>query len=104
MGEIAGRLADLTILTAEDPRTEEVNSIIDQIAQGVEQAGGVEGQSYLRVPDRVKAIEKAVSLAKKDDIVVLCGKGHEQSICIGTTEHPWNEQEEARKALKKLHV
>jgi len=100
MGEIAGRLADVAILTAEDPRTENVNDIIEQIAAGCRKAGGVEGKTFFRVPDRREAIKFAVGLAKKGDIVVICGKGHERSMCFGTTEIPWSDQEEVRKALK----
>ena len=100
MGEIAGRLADAAILTAEDPRTENVNDIIEQIAAGCRKAGGVEGKTFFRVPDRREAIKFAVGLAKKGDIVVICGKGHERSMCFGTTEIPWSDQEEVRKALK----
>jgi len=101
MGEIAARLADVAVLTAEDPRTEDVNKIIDQIAFGCKKAGGKEGRSFFRVPDRRQAIRFAIQkLAKKGDIVVICGKGHERSICFGKTEYPWSDQEEARKALK----
>lgn len=100
MGEIASRFADIVILTAEDPRTEDVNKIIDQIAKGCQKAGGKERKTFFRVPDRKEAFKFAVSLAKKDDIVVACGKGPEKSMCFGTTEYPWSEQEEVRKALK----
>lgn len=100
MGEIAGRLADMTVLTAEDPRTEDVNDIIEQISVGCRKAGGREGKTFFRVPDRREAIKFAVGLAKKDDIVVICGKGHERSMCFGTTEISWSDQEEARKALR----
>lgn len=102
MGEVAGRLADVTVLTAEDPRTEDVNDIIDQIAAGCRKADGIEGKTFFRVPDRSRAIKLAISLARKDDIVVVCGKGHERSMCFGQTERPWSDQAEARKALKAL--
>ncbi len=105
MGEIAGRLADVAVLTAEDPRTEDVNKIIDQIALGCKKAGGREGRSFFRIPDRRQAIRFAIQkLAKKGDIVIICGKGHERSMCFGKTEYPWSDQKEARKALKKLNV
>lgn len=100
MGEIASRLADMAVLTAEDPRTEDVNDIIEQISVGCRKAGGREGKTFFRVPDRREAIKFAIGLAKKGDIVVICGKGHERSMCFGTTEHPWGDQAEARKALK----
>ena len=102
MGKIASRLADVSVLTAEDPRTEDVDKIINQIARGCQKAGGVEGKNFFRIPDRSEAIKFAIQkLAKKSDIVVICGKGHEQSMCFGTTEYPWSDHKEARKALKE---
>jgi UDP-N-acetylmuramoyl-L-alanyl-D-glutamate--2,6-diaminopimelate ligase len=102
MGEVGAKLADISILTAEDPRTEDVNKIIEQMAQGCVKAGGVEKKSFFRISDRRKAIRFAVTLAQEGDIVVLCGKGHERSMCYGKKEFPWNEQAEARRALIKL--
>lgn len=119
MGEIAGRLADLVVLTAEDPRTEDVNEIIEQIAKGCLRSGVREGdwpnnwsnwsnwqkkgKWFFRIPDRRQAIRFAIQkLAKKGDIVIICGKGHERSMCFGKTEYPWSDQKEARKALKEL--
>lgn len=102
MGEISVRLADITVLTAEDPRTEDVNEIINQVARGCRKAGGIEDKTFFKVPDRAKAIEFAVKKAKKGDIVVICGKGHEKSMCFGKVEYPWSDQEAARKALRKI--
>jgi len=103
MGEIATRLADLVVLTAEDPRTEDVNDIIDQITDGCKKAGGIEGKTFFRFPDRQEAINFAIQkLARKDDIVVICGKGHEKSMCFGKTEIAWSDQKAARKALKLI--
>lgn len=104
MGEIASQKADLAILTAEDPRTEEVNKIIEEIAKGCQKAGGVEGKTYFKVPDRKEAIRLATEKAKKGDIIVICGKGHEKSMCFGKKEFPWSDQEEVRKALKKRNA
>jgi len=101
MGEVGGRLADICVLTAEDPRTEDVNKIIDQMAEGCEMAGKVEGKTYFKIPDRQEAINFAIQkLARKGDIVVTCGKGHEKSMCFGQKEYPWSEHEAVRKALK----
>jgi len=102
MGEIAGRMADLVILTAEDPRTEDLNKIIDQIAKGCKKAGKTEHKNYWRIGDREEAIKFAFSKAKKGDLVVLLGKGHERSMCYGTKEFPWSDQEVARKALGEI--
>lgn len=115
MGEIAGRLADITVLTAEDPRTENVNTIINQIAKGAKKVGTIELRSkrkktlikdnhyFIRIPDRHEAIFWTIrKLAQKGDLLLFCGKGHEQSMCYGKTEYPWNEKEEIIKALDKV--
>jgi UDP-N-acetylmuramoyl-L-alanyl-D-glutamate--2,6-diaminopimelate ligase len=99
MGEIAGRLADVTVITAEDPRTEDLDAIIEQIAQGAEAAGSREGCDYYRIPDRGEAIAFAIGLAQTGDIVVSAGKGHERSMCFGTIEYPWSDHQAMRAAL-----
>jgi UDP-N-acetylmuramoyl-L-alanyl-D-glutamate--2,6-diaminopimelate ligase len=101
MGEIAGRLADVTVITAEDPRRESLATIMAEIARGVERAGGREGTSFHRVSDRGRAIQKAVDLAHPGDLVIVLGKGHEQSMCFGTTEIPWSDPETLRAALRR---
>ncbi len=110
MGEIAARLADFTVLTAEDPRTENLNRIIDDITRGIRQNAKVwdgvvdwrkEGSWCIRVPERGEAIAFAAQkLAKGGDILVICGKGHEKSMAFDHTEYPWSDQEAARVALK----
>jgi len=116
MGEISARLADISVLTAEDPRTEDVNEIIQQIAQGCLRGGAKEkdlsnwsnwsnlkGKFFVRIPDRREAIRFAIQkLARKGDIVVICGKGHERSMCYGKTEYPWSDQKEVKKALREI--
>ncbi|MBI2952865.1 MAG: UDP-N-acetylmuramoyl-L-alanyl-D-glutamate--2,6-diaminopimelate ligase [Chloroflexi bacterium] len=99
MGEVAGRLADVTVVTAEDPRTERLEAIIDQIASGLEKAGRREGIDYFKIGDRAQAIEFGVSTAQTGDLVIITGKGHERSMCFGETEYPWSDQDAARKAL-----
>ena len=99
MAETSALLADMTILTAEDPRTESLADILDEMAAGCEAQGGIEGESYLRIPDRGKAIYRACQLAISGDLVIVCGKGHEQSMCFDTTEHPWDDREALRMAL-----
>jgi UDP-N-acetylmuramoyl-L-alanyl-D-glutamate--2,6-diaminopimelate ligase len=100
MGEIAGRLADYTFITAEDPRTEDVHAIMQQIAAGCEQAGRRGGVDFWAEPDRGKAIAAAVDKARPGDLVIVTGKGHERSMCFGTTEHPWSDHEAVRTALR----
>jgi len=92
MGRIAADLADYAILTAEDPRTEDVNAIIETIAEGCRQAGGLEGHTFERVPDRGAALARAVELARAGDVVIACGKGHERSMCFGEVEYAWDDR------------
>lgn len=87
MGKIASELADVAIFTAEDPRTEDVWSIIRQMKEGVTQF-----EKVLSIPDRYQAIDFAITkVAKPGDIVAVLGKGHEQSMCFGTTEVEWSD-------------
>src|SRR5258706_680441 len=102
MAETSIELADLTVLTAEDPRTESLNGILEEMAAGARSKGGTEGETFWRVPDRGEAIKFALRLAKKGDIVLSCGKGHEQSMCFGKTEYPWDDRIAMRAALTEL--
>lgn len=102
MAEISAKDADLTILTAEDPRTESLDDILETMAAGCRNKGGSEGETFWRIPDRGQAIYFALSIAQKQDIVMVCGKGHEQSMCFGTTEYPWDEREALYAAFKAL--
>jgi UDP-N-acetylmuramoyl-L-alanyl-D-glutamate--2,6-diaminopimelate ligase len=99
MGRIAGELADLVIITAEDPRTESLEEIIAQSAEAALAAGKREGTDLWRVPDRGEAILRACQMAHTGDVVIACGKGHEQSMCFDTTEYPWDDREAMRQAL-----
>jgi len=99
MAEISAEFADLTVLTAEDPRTESLDAILSEMAGGAESKGGVEGDTFWRVPDRGAAIRFALSLAQPGDIVMACGKGHEQSMCFGETEYSWDDRTAMRAAL-----
>ena len=101
MGKIAGELADRIVITAEDPRTEDLDQIMRQIAAGCEKAGRREGVDYWRFGDRGEAIQFAVDMAEDDDLVLVTGKGHERSMCFGTTEYPWSDHDAVRKALQK---
>jgi len=102
MAEVAAKYADISILTAEDPRTESLDGILEEMAAGACQHGGIEGSAFIRVPDRGDAIRLGVHLAQQGDIVMLCGKGHEQSMAFGTTEVPWDDRIAMRAALSEL--
>jgi len=99
MGEVAGRAADKIVITAEDPRTESLDEIMEVTAQALIAEGRVEGVDFWRVPDRGEAIALACSLARPGDVVIACGKGHEQSMCFGEVEYPWDDREAMRAAL-----
>jgi UDP-N-acetylmuramoyl-L-alanyl-D-glutamate--2,6-diaminopimelate ligase len=100
MGEVAGRAADKIIVTAEDPRTEALDEIMAVTAQALIAQGRVEGVDFWRVPDRGVALAFACSLAQAGDVVMACGKGHEQSMCFGEIEYPWDDREALRAALR----
>jgi UDP-N-acetylmuramoyl-L-alanyl-D-glutamate--2,6-diaminopimelate ligase len=99
MAEVSINLADLTILTAEDPRTESLDTILAEMADAATSQGGIEGETFWRVPDRGDAIRTALQLAQPGDLVVSCGKGHEQSMCFGDVEYTWDDRTAMRAAL-----
>jgi len=90
MGEIAAKGADLAIVTSDNPRTEDPDSIIDDIE------AGMRGSKHERITDRLAAIQRAVDLAEDGDIVLLAGKGHETYQIRGTTSYPFDEKEIVR--------
>lgn len=102
MGKVACGLADLVVVTTEDPRRESVEQIYKQIEEGCIARGGVLGETFFRVDDRKEAIDFAINeLAKKGDWVLFLGKGHEQSMNIGGTEYPWDEVSIVKEVLNK---
>ncbi len=100
MAEIGARLADRVVLTAEDPRTESLDAILAEMAEGCRSQGGREGETFWRVPDRGRAVAFGCELARPGDLVVACGKGHEQSMCFGTVEYAWDDRAAMRAALR----
>lgn len=102
MGRVAGKLADRIVITAEDPRTESLDGIMAAIAEGCMAEGRREGVDLYRIGDRAEAIRFAVKLAQPGDVVMACGKGHEQSMCFGATEYPWDDRQAMREALRHV--
>lgn len=102
MAEISTELADFSVFTAEDPRTESLAGILAEMAAGAMAKGGTEGKTFWRVPDRAEAIRFALKLAQAGDIVLSCGKGHEQSMCFGRTEYLWDDCTAMRAALAEM--
>jgi UDP-N-acetylmuramoyl-L-alanyl-D-glutamate--2,6-diaminopimelate ligase len=100
--EIYADQADLTVLTAEDPRTESLDGILEEMVAGARSKGGIEGETFWRAPDRGEAIKFALKLARDGDIVLSCGKGHEQSMCFGAREFSWDDRTAMRAALSEL--
>jgi UDP-N-acetylmuramoyl-L-alanyl-D-glutamate--2,6-diaminopimelate ligase len=94
MGQASSKSADIIILTEEDYRTEDVNKICQQIASGIKD------KNYQIIINRQKAINQAIKTARENDVVVITGKGHENSLCRGKIECPWDEYEAVENALK----
>jgi UDP-N-acetylmuramoyl-L-alanyl-D-glutamate--2,6-diaminopimelate ligase len=94
MAAIASRDADIAILTSDNPRTEDPEKILDQMMQGVEA-----GAQVLRITDRRQAIRTAVMLARKGDIILVAGKGHEDYQIIGREKLHFDDREELRAAF-----
>ena len=102
MTEKSAQLADITIITAEDPRTESLDLILAEMQQAAEKQGGELGKNLFIIPDRGNAIDTGVNIANPGDIVIACGKGHEQSMCFGETEFDWDDRTAMQAALSKL--
>jgi UDP-N-acetylmuramoyl-L-alanyl-D-glutamate--2,6-diaminopimelate ligase len=99
MGAVAERLADVVIVTSDNPRTEEPAVIIEEICAGFSPAWKTAGKITIE-PDRRAAIHRAIAMAKPGDVVLLAGKGHENYQIIGTTKHHFDDVEEAENALR----
>jgi UDP-N-acetylmuramoyl-L-alanyl-D-glutamate--2,6-diaminopimelate ligase len=111
VGGIAARLADIMIVTNEDPYTEDPEKIIDDVLSGVPKTTPIYEETVpsnapakycLRVSDRGIAIRTILRLAKSGDAVILCGKGSDTTMMVRHGQIPWNEREIAREELKKL--
>jgi UDP-N-acetylmuramoyl-L-alanyl-D-glutamate--2,6-diaminopimelate ligase len=95
MGEVSGKLSDLTILSSDNPRSEDPLKIISDIIVGLQKTGG----KYLIEPDREKAIGRAIDDAAPGDIVLLAGKGHENYQILADRTLPFDDREVARRVL-----
>ena len=88
MGEISGRIADFTIITSDNPRTEDPTEIVNQIEVGMKKTKG----KYICIVDRIEAIKYAIKMANKNDIIILAGKGHEPYQEINGVKHAFDER------------
>ncbi|MEW6210116.1 MAG: UDP-N-acetylmuramoyl-L-alanyl-D-glutamate--2,6-diaminopimelate ligase, partial [Acidobacteriota bacterium] len=95
-GEIAATLSDVAIVTSDNPRTEDPQAIITDIEEGLKKTG----RSYIRLADRREAIFRAIEEARRGDIVVIAGKGHEAYQIIGSETIHFDDREVAREAMK----
>jgi UDP-N-acetylmuramoyl-L-alanyl-D-glutamate--2,6-diaminopimelate ligase len=113
MGEIAAQLCDLSVVTSDNPRTEDPTAIINQILKGVQQVksrcysaadfrNGFKDKGYVVEADRQRAIQLAIRVSEPGDTVLIAGKGHETYQILGTTTKPFDDREEARKALRAV--
>ncbi len=113
MGSESALYADTAIITEEDYRTEDPRKIVREIGVGLKKNNfrEVDRKSYTAAPktytsivDRKEAITKAIRVAKSGDVIVLTGKGHEQSLCRGKKEYPWDENTAIRETLRELRI
>ena len=113
MGEIVTRLCDLSVVTSDNPRSEDPATIIDQILPGIGPASryrysaedlktGFDKKGYTVEPDRSRAINLAIRVSRPDDAVLIAGKGHETYQILGDTTIDFDDREEARNALANL--
>ena len=102
MGEIAGRLADFVIVSNVDPYEDDPLPIAEDIAAASESAGKKRGENLCVVLDRREGIAKALSLANENDVVIITGKGAEQSMIIGGKSIPWDDRKVVEEEIKKL--
>jgi UDP-N-acetylmuramoyl-L-alanyl-D-glutamate--2,6-diaminopimelate ligase len=101
MGSVAARLADISVITDEDPRGEDRNLILEQIARGALDAGGQRGRDVLVIPDREEAIAYAIANAAPGDTVLAAGKGHEKTLETASGEVPWDERAVVIAAIRR---
>ena len=99
MGEVSGRLADLTIITSDNPRFEEPQAIIDDIKTGMAKTDG----EYIEIVDRKEAIQYAIEHGQPGDVIVLAGKGHEDYQEIEGRKYPMDERVLIQEVLQELN-
>ena len=97
MAKAASERSDLTVVTSDNPRTEDPQAIVDEVETGL-----VAGSKAVKIIDRKEAIEFAISEARPGDVVVIAGKGHEDYQIIGKTKYPMDDRKMAQEALAKI--
>jgi UDP-N-acetylmuramoyl-L-alanyl-D-glutamate--2,6-diaminopimelate ligase len=99
MGEAAGSLSDVVILTSDNPRTEDPEKILADAERGIQKTG----KPYRKIADRRGAIHEAIAAAGSNDLVLIAGKGHEDYQIIGREVFHFDDKEVAREALLDRH-
>ena len=103
LGELAGKLADIVIITNEDPYDDNPIEIIDNIANGAIKKGKILNNNLFKIENRESAIKKALELANQDDLVLITGKGSEQAICVANGKKiEWDDRKITKKLLKNI--
>ena len=103
MGKMSGEFCDYCVITNDDPYDDDPQSIIKRIADGAKQSGKQENKDLFLIEDRRQAINKAMTLAQKNDIVLVTGKGAEQALVLAQNQKiPWDDRRIVRVELKKL--
>src|SRR5699024_7246282 len=100
MGEVAAKYADFSVVTSDNPKLNDPEKILQQVSAAVERHDG----SYEAIMDRKEAIEYAVQMSKKGDMILIAGKGHETTQIIGTEAIPFNEKEIVLNAIEKQNA
>lgn len=104
LGKIIGRYADIVIVTNEDPYDDDPMEIIEQVADGAREVGKKEEENLFLILDRRQAIRKALSLAKKDDLVLITGKGAEQAMVVKGKLIPWDDRRVVKEEVYNLWI
>lgn len=102
MGAAAAEISDFVVLTSDNPRTEDPLRILLDAEVGLQRSGKHKGDDYVVLPDRAEAIYRAIAMARRGDVVMIAGKGHEDYQILGTTKIHFDDREVARKALEAL--
>lgn len=101
MGLVVSRNSDIAFITSDDTRQEKVENINEQIISGIDQKLVASGKfSFHNIPNRQDAFNEAIKISRPGDTVIACGKGHETTILLGSTEYPWSEAEAFRTAFR----
>ncbi|HLC44910.1 MAG: hypothetical protein A2722_00260 [Candidatus Doudnabacteria bacterium RIFCSPHIGHO2_01_FULL_50_11] len=103
LGQMASANADIVIVTTDDPYDDDPRQIMEEVASGAQEVGKIEGEDLFRILDRRQAIKKAINMARRDDLVLITGKGAEQTMATANGRYiPWDDRKVVRQELKSL--